>query len=719
MPGFAASTRPCRATRRAGSACAWFSAIAIQTVMALAPGWVRAETVTDAVPATSELARPAALSAIERARAERTLISSRSWRTDSDLRAQPADNMAELSNDPNVIEQGRRLYAEGRRATGEPLVGQRLDGQVRISGAAAACALCHRRSGLGAVEGPNQISPITGRYLFDQDRRSVANMHLRARKSFNQRHDPYTLASLASAVRTGVHVSGRDLDPLMPRYEVTDAEVTALASYLRHLSNEWSPGVTDTHVRLATIVTPDVDPERKRIFLANVNGMVAQKNGNMVRGKRTMSSGAEMVLQTDRVWDMQIWQLQGEPSTWQAQLDHFYAAKPVFAIASGLGAGEWRPVHRFCEQHAVPCWFPSVAAVPAESTGGVYSMYFSRGVALEADVLARRLAGTGKAQAGAEHVLQVYADDGVADSAVAAMRRSLSATRLKVTDLRLGADTAVLRMKLAEMSAKDSVVFWLSPAQLKALDKLPLPAATPFFSASLAGGDKLPLGPQWRQAARLVYPYQLPELRQRGLTVFHEWLRIRHLPLEDEVLQSEVYFALNYLNDTLVDMLDNVHRDYLIERGENNLSWREAARAEDEARDLALPKSNLIDRNVKPLRQLGQTGQMGQRMIIPRLLPNAVPSAQAAQDRGMGPLATAAYVSPSMDDAAPAHDDAHPSADGPTGVARASGAPESTNVYPRLSLGQFQRHASKGAYIVRLTGDTTRPLSVESNWLIP
>ncbi len=721
MQGLVSSNGPRGAARRGAGAFAWFGTIVMAMVMALQAAPVRAATAIDAVPMAMEASAPAELSAIDRARAERTLISSRSWRTDSALRAPGADAGVELSDDPGVIEQGRRLYVEGRRATGEPLVGQRLDGQVRISGAAAACALCHRRSGLGAVEGPNQISPITGRYLFDQDRRAVANMHFRARKSFNQRHEPYTLATLAGAVRTGVHVSGRDLDPLMPRYDVTDAEVRALASYLRHLSNEWSPGVTDTHVQVATIVTPDVDPERKRIFLANVNGMVAQKNGNMVRGKRTMSSGAEMVLQTDRMWDMQIWELQGEPSTWQAQLDRFYAAKPVFAIASGLGSTEWRPVHRFCEQHAVPCWFPSVAAVPADSSTGLYNMYFSRGVALEADVLAHRLADAGKSKAGTRQVVQVYADDGVADSAVAALRHGLSRTPLKLTELRLGADPAVLRAKLAELTAADSVVFWLTPSQLKVLDTLPLSRATPFFSASLGGGDKLALSAPWRQSARLIYPYQLPELRQRGMTVFREWLRIRHLPMEDEVLQSEVYFALNYLNDTLVDMLDNVHRDYLIERGENNLSWREAARAEDEARDLALPKSNLIDRKVMPLRPLaqGQTGQMGQRMIIPRVLPNAVPSAQAPAESGMGPLASAAYVAPPMDHVAMPHDDAAASADAPTGVARASGAPESTNVYPRLSLGQFQRHASKGAYIVRLTGDAAKPLSVESNWLIP
>ena len=143
-----------------------------------------------------------------------------------------------------------------------------------------------------------------------------------------------------------------------------------------------------------------------------------------------MSSGAEMVLQTDRSWDMQVWQLQGKPSTWGAQLLRLQAEHPVFALASGLGAGNWESVQRFCEQQALPCWFPSVAAVPAQSS--FYSVYFSRGAALEAEVLATSLTAGGKRG----KLLQVYADAGVADSAVTAMRARMVMIQVQCTWMR-------------------------------------------------------------------------------------------------------------------------------------------------------------------------------------------------------------------------------------------------------------------------------------------
>jgi hypothetical protein len=62
---------------------------------------------------------------------------------------------------------------------------------------------------------------------------------------------------------------------------------------------------------------------------------------------------------------------------------------------------------------------------------------------------------------------------------------------------------------------------------------------------------------------------------------------------------------------------------------------------------------------------------------------------------------------------------AHLGADAADSVSRMSGAPSSTNVYPRLSLGQSQRHASKGAYIVRFGAASGPQWQPVSDWLIP
>lgn len=556
--------------------------------------------------------------------------------------------------DAGELEQGRRIFQEGILPSGAPLAGVRF-GNATVSGALAACANCHRRSGMGSVEGDIQMPPINGRFLFAQpEDRTLATMDPRAGKRMNQAHDPYNDESLANAIRHGVNNSGREMNAMMPRYALGDPEMKALVAYLRQLSEQWSPGVTTEMIRFATVITPGVEPERRKTLLDMMRAAFVQKNGstanrNQPGGRRRMVSAAEMVLGTQRNWQLDVWDLQGAPETWAGQLQDYYRRQPVFAIVSGLSNTTWEPVHNFCEREQVPCWFPSVD-LPPVSAQAFYPVYFSRGVALEAEVLAKHLLADEVQRP--QRLVQVYRDDYMGRGAAQALRRALTGSGIAVEDRVLqDAEPEALRSVLSGINAKDNLMFWLRPADLAALNNV-APATAAYFSARLAGGEHAPFPAAWKDSARLVYPYELPERREANLAYFHQWLKLRNLTLVDEPLQSEIYFAMNFLTDTLAEMLDNLYRDYLLERAENMISRREGGKAEDEVR----ARDSVILRG-----------------------------------RG-AELARAGNI---------------------------QGKNAGTTLYPRLSLGSSQRFASKGGYITRFAGIEGDQLVAESGWIVP
>jgi mono/diheme cytochrome c family protein len=516
------------------------------------------------------------------------------------------------------LETGRRIYRDGTLPSGAPLQGVRMTGSV-VSGSGAACVNCHRRSGMGSVEGDLQVPPINGKYLFAQrEDRALAIMDPRSGKRMNQAHEPYTAETLADAIRHGRNNRGQEMSAFMPRYTLGDAEMKALTAYLGQLSAQWSPGVTAETIRFATVVAPGVEPERRKVFLDMMRIAFNQKNGSTATvshhaGRRHMTSAAEFVLGTERKWLLDVWELQGPPEEWGAQLDAFYRKQPVFAIVSGISNSTWQPVHDFCEREGVPCWFPSVDLPPAAQ--GFYPVYFSRGVALEAEVLAAWLKEKGRPRP--QRLVQVFRDDHVERGAAQALRQVLQGSGVPVEDRILtGGGADALRTALAGIGRKDGVMFWLRPADIAELEKL-APPSSAYFSAALAGGEQGPFPAAWKEKARLVYPYELPDRRRANLDYFHQWLKLRKLELVDEQMQSEIFFALNFLTDTLAEMLDNLYRDYLLERAENMIARREGGKAEEQVRGrdaLRLPEKVLA------WRQAAREGAtQGGTTIYPRM----------------------------------------------------------------------------------------------------
>jgi hypothetical protein len=64
----------------------------------------------------------------------------------------------------------------------------------------------------------------------------------------------------------------------------------------------------------------------------------------------------------------------------------------------------------------------------------------------------------------------------------------------------------------------------------------------------------------------------LGEKRQKNSAILKDWLKTWNLPQVNEVFQSEVFFNLLFLTDITSQMLDNLYRDYMIERAEDMLS---------------------------------------------------------------------------------------------------------------------------------------------------
>jgi len=451
-----------------------------------------------------------------------------------------------------ALEFGRRIYAEGMLPSGEPLTAI-VSGDVEITGEFLVCGECHRKSGLGASEGESVAPPVVGSLLYIDLQLPVS----RPPEPPVQRpaYDPETLAV---SIRDGISSTGEEFSMLMPRYPLSDEDMGYLIAYLDSLTVDPDPGVTDTDIHFATIVGSDVDPGARKAMLDVLETFIEQKNTETRYETKRATSGPwhkDWMFKPYRKWVLHTWDLSGPVDTWREQLGKLYAEQPVFAVLNGLSGASWRPIHEFCEQNGIPCMFPTTN-LPVVDREDFYNVYMSRGISMEAEIVAQALLDEGIEPG---DVVQVYTPGNAeSETAAGALRQALGDT---ITTLEHG-----------DFDATDAgnavVIAWLGSEDANALYESIRGSDIErvFLSGSLLAGNETSLDDGLKAKAWLVYSTELPGHTARMLLRSTGWFRAKRILSHDhEVVQANAYFTLKMTGGGLFAIHGFFNRDYFIE----------------------------------------------------------------------------------------------------------------------------------------------------------
>lgn len=240
---------------------------------------------------------------------------------------------------------GRDLFERGS-APGAGLSARTgADGSWVLRGAAVACANCHGLAGTGGGEGylrapdlrwPQWSSPDPGQHAAARER-------------------------LRRALRHGIGGDGRPLGAAMPRFDLDDAGLEALAGHLQRLATERAP-VSRPHLAILQI-DDGQQGATERELVAALRACVRQRLGD--RAEVEFASVASLV------------EAQAQWRRWQQRPE-------VLAVLAPPWRG-WRPERKADEAVALPALFPLVADPdpgPARDAHWLFGGIEARAVAL-------------------------------------------------------------------------------------------------------------------------------------------------------------------------------------------------------------------------------------------------------------------------------------------------------------------------------------------------
>jgi ABC-type branched-subunit amino acid transport system substrate-binding protein len=464
---------------------------------------------------------------------------------------------------------GKRIYQKGIGESGQFISSTGL-GEIKLDGRLVTCVSCHRRSGFGSSEGGLLIPSITGKSLFNA--REFNHRELKKNGNRPITRTAYNENTLQRAVATGIDANNRTLNPIMPRYHLSQSELQHLSNYLKSLGKTQSLGVDDETIHFATIVTTGVSKKKKSAMMAVLTTFFNSKNAN-TRFEEHRSKKSpwfkKWAYTSYRKWKLHKWKLTGQPDTWEKQLNEFYQSQPVFAVVSGISNSTWQPVHDFCNSNNIPCLFPTTN-LPGTSKDNNYVMYFTKGVILEAQIIAKHISESIDKRKNYK-IIQIL-DHSISNKMAAnTLSSKLIDYKIKnIISINLhGTKNLEEYLQLNSPNENDQIylVFWSD-----ILNDITINKAAPLkrvYVTHLLPLDHLQDKFHSSTPIYMPYPFALPEDMKKHLKRIKAWSRANKITPVINEITANTYFSVTLLAMGIKHLRTNFSQDYLIERFEH------------------------------------------------------------------------------------------------------------------------------------------------------
>jgi ABC-type branched-subunit amino acid transport system substrate-binding protein len=138
---------------------------------------------------------------------------------------------------------GKAIYLRGESPSGKEIVA--MVGDMDLSASTVTCAGCHGQRGEGKTEG----GVTAGNLTWSDLAKPYGHMHPTGRK-----HGPFNEKLFTRSLVQGLDPAGNEMAVAMPRYNMSAEDMADLIAYLKRIEADDDPGLTETTVKVASIL---------------------------------------------------------------------------------------------------------------------------------------------------------------------------------------------------------------------------------------------------------------------------------------------------------------------------------------------------------------------------------------------------------------------------------------------------------------------------------